>query len=147
MTLSPSQIKTVRHQFNSFCKKVLREESRDYERQLAHILEREITFSDLSESILSRIGVMDEYPSDHTYFDVLDYRVAVRNNQLAKALASLPSKKRDVVLLAFFLDMNDAEIAEKFNVVRTTIQRRRTSSLAELKSRLEVKKNGKNTKP
>ena len=147
MTLSPSQIKSVRHQFDSFCKKVLREESRDYERQLAHILEREITFSDLSESILSRIGVMDEYPSDHTYFDVLDYRVAVRNNQLAKALASLPSKKRDVVLLAFFLDMNDAEIAEKFNVVRTTIQRRRTSSLAELKSRLEVKKNGKNTKP
>ena len=147
MTLSPSQIKTVRHQFDSFCKKVLREESRDYERQLAHILEREITFSDLSESILSRIGVMDEYPSDHTYFDVLDYRVAVRNNQLAKALASLPSKKRDVVLLAFFLDMNDAEIAEKFNVVRTTIQRRRTSSLAELKSRLEVKKNGKDTKP
>jgi len=125
----------------------LREESRDYERQLAHILERETTFSDLSESILSRIGVMDEYPSDHTYFDVLDYRVAVRNNQLAKALASLPSKKRDVVLLAFFLDMNDTEIAEKFNVVRTTIQRRRTSSLAELKSRLEVKKNGKNTKP
>ena len=147
MTLSPSQIKTVRHQFDSFCKKVLREESRDYERQLAHILEREITFSDLSESILSRIGVMDEYPSDHTYFDVLDYRVAVRNDQLAKALASLPSKKRDVVLLAFFLDMNDAEIAEKFNVVRTTIQRRRTSSLAELKSRLEVKKNGKKTKP
>ena len=147
MTLSPSQIKTVRHQFDCFCKKVLREESRDYERQLAHILEREITFSDLSESILSQIGVIDEYPSDHTYFDVLDYRVAVRNNQLAKALASLPSKKRDVVLLAFFLDMNDAEIAEKFNVVRTTIQRRRTSSLAELKSRLEVKKNGKNTKP
>ena len=147
MTLSPSQIKTVRHQFDSFCKKILREESRDYERQLAHSLEQEITFSDLSEAILSRIGVMDEYPSDHTYFDVLDYRVAVRNNQLAKALASLPSKKRDVVLLAFFLDMNDAEIAEKFNVVRTTIQRRRTSSLAELKSRLEVKKNGKNTKP
>ena len=147
MTLSPSQIKTVRHQFDSFCKKVLREESRDYERQLAHILEREITFSDLSESILSRIGVMDEYPSDHTYFDVLDYRIAVRNEQLAKALASLPSKKRDVVLLAFFLDMNDSEIAEKFNVVRTTIQRRRISSLAELKSRLEVKKDGKNTKP
>ena len=147
MTLSPSQIKTVRHQFDSFCKKVLREESRDYERQLAYRLEKETSFSDLSEVILSQISAIDEYPSDHTYFDVLDYRVAVRNDQLAKALASLPSKKRDVVLLAFFLDMNDAEIAERFNVVRTTIQRRRTSSLAELKSRLEVKKNGKNTKP
>ena len=147
MTLSPSQIKTVRHQFDSFCKKVLREESRDYERQLAYRLEKETSFSDLSEAILSQISAIDEYPSDHTYFDVLDYRVAVRNDQLAKALASLPSKKRDVVLLAFFLDMNDAEIAERFNVVRTTIQRRRTSSLVELKSRLEVKKNGKDTKP
>ena len=125
----------------------MREESRDYERQLAYRLEKETSFSDLSEVILSQISAIDEYPSDHTYFDVLDYRVAVRNDQLAKALASLPSKKRDVVLLAFFLDMNDAEIAEKFNVVRTTIQRRRTSSLAELKSRLEVKKNGKDTKP
>ena len=147
MTLSPSQIKTVRHQFDCFCKKVLREEGRDYERQLARRREKETNFSDLPETVLSQIGEIDDYPSDHTYFDVLDYRIAVRNDQLARALASLPSKKRDVVLLAFFLDMNDSEIAEKFNVVRTTIQRRRISSLAELKSRLEVKKNGKNTKP
>lgn len=147
MTLSPSQIKTVRHQFDCFCKKVLREESRDYERQLARRREKETIFSDLPDAVLSQIGEIDDYPSDHTYFDVLDYRIAVRNEQLAKALASLPSKKRDVVLLAFFLDMNDSEIAEKFNVVRTTIQRRRISSLAELKSRLEVKKDGKNTKP
>ena len=147
MTLSPSQIKTVRHQFDCFCKKVLREESRDYERQLARRREKETIFSDLPDAVLSQIGEIDDYPSDHTYFDVLDYRIAIRNEQLAKALASLPSKKRDVVLLAFFLDMNDSEIAEKFNVVRTTIQRRRISSLAELKSRLEVKKDGKNTKP
>ena len=147
MTLSPSQIKTVRHQFDCFCKKVLREESRDYERQLARRREKETIFSDLPDAVLSQMGEIDDYPSDHTYFDVLDYRIAVRNEQLAIALASLPSKKRDVVLLAFFLDMNDSEIAEKFNVVRTTIQRRRISSLAELKSRLEVKKDGKNTKP
>ena len=147
MTLSPSQIKTVRHQFDCFCKKVLREESRDYERQPARRREKETIFSDLPDAVLSQMGEIDDYPSDHTYFDVLDYRIAVRNEQLAKALASLPSKKRDVVLLAFFLDMNDSEIAEKFNVVRTTIQRRRISSLAELKSRLEVKKDGKNTKP
>lgn len=145
MTLSPSQIKTVRHQFDCFCKKVLREESRDYERQLARRREKETIFSDLPDAVLSQIGEIDDYPSDHTYFDVLDYRIAIRNEQLAKALASLPSKKRDVVLLAFFLDMNDSEIAEKFNVVRTTIQRRRISSLAELKSRLEVKNDGKNS--
>ena len=56
MTLSPSQIKTVRHQFDCFCKKVLREECRDYERQLARKWEKETTFSDLPEGVLSQSG-------------------------------------------------------------------------------------------
>ena len=34
MELTPSQKKTVRHQFDSFCRKVLREEARDYERKI-----------------------------------------------------------------------------------------------------------------
>ena len=64
MTLSPSQIKTVRHQFDCFCKKVLREESRDYERQLARRREKETNFSDLPETVLSQIGETDDYPSE-----------------------------------------------------------------------------------
>lgn len=85
---------------------------------------------------------MDEYPSDSTFFDVLDYRVAVMDDRLADALAALPSKKRDVILLSYFLDMSDTEIAEKLKVVGSTIHRRRTSSLKELKQRLGVKEDG-----
>ena len=54
----------------------------------------------------------------------------------------MPSKKRDVILLSYFLDMKDTEIAEKLKVVGSTIHRRRTSSLEELKLRLEVKEDG-----
>ena len=86
-----------------------------------------------------------EYPSDSTFFDVLDYRVAVKDDRLADALAALPSKKRDVLLLSYFLDMSDTEIAEKLKVVGSTIHRRRTSSLKELKLRLEVKEDGQET--
>ena len=56
--------------------------------------------------------------------------------------SALPSKKRDVLLLSYFLDMNDTEIAEKLKVVGATIHYRRTSSLKELKLRLEVKEDG-----
>lgn len=142
MKLSPSQMKTVRHQFDSFCRKVLREESRNYKKQLVCRAEKEINLSELSETELSQLYVMDEYPSDSTFFDVLDYCVAVKDDRLAEALAALPSKKRDVILLSYFLDMSDTEIAEKLKVVGSTIHRRRTSSLKELKQRLGVKEDG-----
>lgn len=144
MKLSPSEMKTVRHQFDSICRKVLRDESRNYKKQLSRRAEKEVNLSELSEAELGQLYAMDEYPSDSTYFDVLEYRVAVKDDRLAEALAALPSKKRDVILLSFFLDMTDTEIAEKLKVVGSTIHRRRTSSLAELKLRLEVKEDGQN---
>ncbi|MFR1805157.1 MULTISPECIES: sigma factor-like helix-turn-helix DNA-binding protein [Intestinimonas] len=142
MKLSPYQKKTVRHQFDSLCRKVLRDESRNYKKQLARRAEKEANFSGLSEVELNQLYVMDEYPSDSTYFDVLDYQIAVKDGRLAEALAALPSKKRDVILLSYFLDMTDTEIAEKLEVVGSTIHRRRTSSLEELKLRLEVLEDG-----
>ena len=47
-----------------------------------------------------------------------------------------------MILLSYFLDMTDTEIAEKLEVVGSTIHRRRTSSLEELKLRLEVLEDG-----
>ena len=142
MKLSPSQMKTVRHQFDSICRKVLRDESRNYKRQLARRAEMEVSLSELSETELGQLSAMDEYSLEDMVFDVLEYRVAVKDDRLAEALAALPGKKRDVILLSYFLDMTDTEIAEKLKVVGSTIHRRRTSSLKELKLRLEVKEDG-----
>lgn len=142
MKLSPSQMKTVRHQFDSICRKVLRDESRNYKRQLARRAEMEVSLSELSETELGQLNAMDEYSLEDMVFDVLEYRVAVKDDRLAEALSALPGKKRDVILLSYFLDMTDTEIAEKLKVVGSTIHRRRTSSLKELKLRLEVKEDG-----
>lgn len=142
MELTPSQKKTVRHQFDSFCKKVLREEARDYFKQLARRSEQEASLSELSEEQLERLYVLDEYPSDATLFDVQGYRVAVSNEKLADALSALPDDQRDIVLLSYFLDMTDQEIADKLDMVRRTVQYRRTSSLKEMKRRMEVCEDG-----
>lgn len=145
MELTPSQKKTVRHQFDSFCKKVLREETRDYFRQLARYSEHEVSLSELSEDQMERLYVLDEYPSEATLFDVQGYDVAISNEKLADALTALPEEKRDIILLSYFLDMTDQEIAEKLNSVRSTIQYKRTSSLKEMKRRLEVNEDGEQT--
>jgi len=146
LELSPSQKKTVRHQFDSFCRKVLREECRDYFREMSRRTSHEVSLSELSDEQLSQLTVMDEYSAELHHFDVQGYDVTVRDDRLGEALTALPDEKRDIVLLSYFLDMSDKEIAEKLNMVQRTVQHRRTSSLSEIKQRLEVLKDGKQSK-
>ena len=137
MELTPSQKKTVRHQFDSFCRKVLREEARDYERHIAWRSNHEVSLSELSEEQERQMYVLDEYPSEQTHFHVQGYDVAIENEDLANALTVLPDDKRDIVLLAYFLDMTDQEIADKLDMVRRTVQYKRAQSLKELKKEME----------
>ena len=58
---------------------------------------------------------------------------------LADALHSLPEEKRQAVLLYYFFDMSDKEIAELMKIPRSTVQFRRTSSFELLKRFLEEK--------
>ena len=143
MELPSSQKKTVRHQFDSVCRKVLREEARDYIREINRRSERFVSFSELSEEQMSQLCLTDEYPSELTRFDVQGYSVSIKDDRLAEALASLPEERRDIVLLAYFLDMTDQEIADKLNSVRSTVQYKRTSSLKEIRKRMEVLEDGK----
>jgi RNA polymerase sigma factor (sigma-70 family) len=142
LELTTSQKKTVRHQFDSFCRKILREEVRDYIRELTRLAEHEVFFSELSEEQLERLSVLDEYPSDLYHFDVHGHHVVIRDDRLAEALSSLSEYQRTIVLLSYFLDMNDCEIAEKLNMVRRTVQYRRTSSITKMRERMEAKING-----
>lgn len=139
MELSSSQRKTIRHQFDSFCKKILREEYRDCVREAQRRLQYEISFSELSPQELDQLYVMDEYSTDSNHFSVLGYDVAVKDDLVSTALAALPEQKRDIILLSYFLDMTDLEIGEKLNMVRRTVQYQRTSSLKQLKKLLEGK--------
>lgn len=139
LELSSSQKKTIRHQFDSFCKKVLREESRDYMRELSRRAEHEVSLSELSAEQMEQLFVVDEYPSDQYHFDILGHHIAVKDDRVGEALSVLPKKQRDIILLSYFLDLTDKEIGEKLNMVRYTVQRRRTSSLKEMKLKMEVK--------
>ena len=114
-------------------------EAKSHRRTLAKRAAREVTFSDLSESELAQLFTTDEYKSDYFRFQVSGFDVLVKNELLAEALNALPERKRDIVLLSYFLDMSDAEIGELLNVVRTTVFRHRKSALAKIKQYLEGK--------
>ena len=134
---NPKSEKTIRHQFDSFAKMVLRGEVSNYEKELARRAQREKTFSELSEQELNELKVFDKYPSDFFNFSVLDFDVAVENPDIGAALEALPDKKRDIVLLSYFLDMSDTEIARRLNLANSTIHFHKERSLKMLKKLLE----------
>lgn len=139
MELSSSQRKTIRHQFDSYCKKVLRGEYHDCLREIRRVLQHEVSFSRLSRQELAQLFVVDEYSTNETYFDVLGYDIAVKSDLVSEALAILPTQKREIILMSYFLNMTDQEIGEKLNLMRSTVQYQRTSSLKQLKKLLEGK--------
>ena len=139
MELSSSNKERIQHQYDALAKKTLVGEAKSYRRILAKRAAREVTFSDMSESELVQLFTMDEYESDYFHFQVSGFDVLVKNELLAKALGVLPQKKRDIVLMSYFLDMSDAEIGELLNVVRTTVFRHRKSALVKIKQYLEGK--------
>ena len=138
---SREKMQTVRHQFDYFCKKILHGEKVNYEREMEYRGKHEISFSQLTQEELSQLKSMDEYTAEEEMFRVLDYDVVVKDDLICEALKTLPEKKRNVILLSFFMDMTDTEIAKRMNLVRSTIHHHRVSSLRTLKKVMEEIKN------
>ena len=92
----------IQHTFDAFCKKVLRNEARDYLDELARKRNREISFSDLPVEVMEQLSTCDIYFVEKQSFGVLDYRVHIDNDELAGAIAALPAQKRDIILLSYF---------------------------------------------
>ena len=138
MELTPSQKRSVQRQFDSYCKKVLREEARDYRRYILRRTKNEVPLSILSEAQIHHAYILDEDPFGFVQFHVLGYSLDIHDDRLVRALSSLPDKKRTIILLSYFLDMTDQEIADRLNTFRSTVQYQRISSLRKMKQELEA---------
>ena len=123
---------TVRNQFDRICKMALKSEVTDY---IRHPVYRQR--SEMSKKELDQLFTMDEYNAESHCFQVLGYDIEVKSTLIAEALQTLTEKKRDVILLAYFMGMSDAEIAREMNLVRSTINEHRKRSLELLKKVME----------
>jgi len=122
-----------RHAFDSFCKKVLKNEARDQYQKIQRRMKHEISFSELSQAKLGELFTMDSYFEHEQAFSVLDFNVVVNDAQIASALLQLPKHRCDIILLSYFLELSDREIGEKLDMIRATVQYQRTQALQELR--------------
>ena len=124
---------TIRHQFDRLCQMALKGEAVNSYKHMDYRRKHEVTFSELSEKELSKLFTMDEYGTEYHHFEVHGYDIEVKNTLIAEALKELSERKRNVILLSYFMEMSDADIAREMNLVRSSIHEHRTRSLEILK--------------
>lgn len=120
---------TIEKQFDYICKKVIENERRDYLRHLFRIAKHEENFSTIGDVVVNNFSISEKYSIDYHFFNIKGIRIGIENDLLAGALDQLPAKKRNIILLRYFLDMSDDEIAQMMGVDRSTIFRNRKSGL------------------
>ena len=128
------------HAFNAYCRRIVKNEAINIQLEYDRQSQREVSFSELSQRELQSLRDLqhvDRYVPDRQIFDVLSIPVEVEDSGLAWALSTLTVEQRNIVLLFYFVDMKDGEIAKRLQLKRSTVQYQRTSILEELRKRLE----------
>ena len=124
-------------QFDSFCKTVLKNEANDFKREQKRLLKYEVCFSELKQDQLEQLLIADDWMESAEMFHIFEYDIEVRDELLYEALKLLSETKRNVILLSFFMELKDVEIAKQLNLVPSTIFHHKTSSLQKLKKIIE----------
>ena len=126
----------LRHRYDAFCKAVLRNEAKDYLREMGQQRDREKSLDALTQQELDKLSTVDYYPSDSYVFSSHGYDLLIDNELVAAAFASLPQQEQSILILHCVLDLADGEIGSLMGMSRSAVQRHRTSTLKQLRLKL-----------
>ena len=127
--MKPSSFESaVRLQFDCLIRKVVDRTVKNYNKELARRAEHEAALCEMPPDS-DRLISLDEYPCDFTAFHVYGTEVRVYDEQLCEGIKRLNEKRRSILLMSYFLEMTDAEIAEVFEMERFSVCRNRHQTL------------------
>ena len=91
----------------------------------------EISLEELGDlnNALGRDRSGKEVELPEAIFDVDGLKIPIVNPDLAKALRSMPPQKRNILLLAYIIGDNDAELGSVLHISKSAAQRRRIAAL------------------
>lgn len=129
--------------FDSFTKMVLRNKSIDILREYRRQADRELPLDDMSQADMYRkASINDTYRLYRKAYSVHNRVVWVYDPVIGELLQHLTPQRREVILLYYFLDLNDTEIAKLLRIDNTTAKYRRNTALKWLKKMMEDTDNG-----
>ena len=119
--------------FDSYVATIIKNESKDAKKEIARRAKREIALSQLMKEELAQIAVEDHYNLESMTLIVDGDSVTIKDVLLGQAIASLPPQRREVILMSYFLNMNDPQIADLLGIGEDAVFFRRNSTLQRLK--------------
>lgn len=136
--MKPSSFENaIRLQSDCLARKVIGRTVKNYNKELARRSKHEISFCEIPELELNQLCITDEYSIEFTSFDVFGTEVRVYDEKLCEAIKKLSERRRNVVLMFYFLELPDAEIAEILDISRNSVYRNRMCSLKLIKDMYE----------
>lgn len=136
MKLNRQRQEIVRRKFCTYCVKVLHGEALNYLDELERQREREVIFSELLQKDLDTLYCCDDYDMVD-YFTVMGRQIPIRDEWISMALKKLPVKKREIILMLYFLDMTEKEIAAHLKLVQSTVHYHKADSLRLMRKLME----------
>ena len=129
--------------FDAFCKKAIRnlavDAKRIYWKKTMTTLDEELLATYVKSIMTEDTYALNNY--EKIYY-VNGLKVVVTNETVGEALKFIMPNKRAVLLLSFFMDYRDSEIARTLRITNSTVAYRKKQALKQLKVLLEGKKYG-----
>ena len=126
--------------FDAFCKKAIRNFAIDAKRtywKKSMMTSDDELLSNYVKSLMTE-DTYDLNKYQKTYY-VNGVKVVVTNETVGEALKYIMPNKRAVLLLSFFMDYRDSEIARTLRITNSTVSYRKKQALKQLKVLLEGK--------
>ena len=130
-------IRYQENRFDSFCKTVIRNASVDSMRSRKT---REMRFSsleDLQDNHLAQEITQDHYATYSKLYRVKGIEVKISDEQIGEALQYVLPNQRAVLLLSYFKEYTDMEIARLLGISHKTVAYRKKNAMQKLKPLLE----------
>lgn len=129
--------------FDSFTKSVIKTKSIDILREYSRQAAREVSLSDVSSADIERqASTTDTYRLYRRAYKVRNHVIYVYDPVFGELLQKLTPQRREVILLYYYLDLNDVEVGKVLHIDNTTAKYRRLAALDRLKKMMEEQDDG-----
>lgn len=124
--------------FDAFCKKIINNLSAYALRKSINTLKRNQTVDDSIIQEIASAQVEDDYHVYGRTFTVRGISLVVRDEEMGECLQFIPPDKRAVLLLSYFGDFSDAEVARILDISNATVSYRKKDALRRLRALMEA---------
>lgn len=130
-------IKYQENRFDLFCKVVIRNASYDNHRSRKRRADRFSSLEELRSGVLDLEKVEDTYVTYSRTYKVKGIDVTVSDERIGEAIQFIMPNQRAVLLLSFFKEYSDMDIARLMGISHKTVAYRKKMAMQKLKSLLE----------